>query len=78
MLNKRFKDGDIVYVREHATPLYLAVVHDHNPGALVPVTVFREYVIDGRRDAHMVFALNLRHALWTFTGFVEQPCHALK
>ncbi len=86
MLNPCFKQGEIVFVRARKEEghrfleknfLYLAVVQDHYDGALVPVVVFREYA-RGERDAHLVFALNLSYALWTFTGFVEQPCHALK
>ena len=76
-LNPCFKQGKIVFVRENGNPLtYLAVVQDHSDGSLVPVVLFCEFVRD-KRDAHMVFALNLHGALWTFTGFVEEPHDAL-
>lgn len=77
-LNPRYKQGDVVFACEDGNSLYLVVVHEHLNGALVPITALREYVLNGRRNAHLVFAMNLHNALWTFTGFVEEPCHTSK
>lgn len=71
-----FKKGDVVFVREPGPGdlCYVAVIRQDAPQAhsLVPVTPFKSYV-NGEHKTHVVFTTYLHGALWTFTGFVEEP-----